>query len=185
MAQRISTSEYNNQKTEYTKKALADLNKQLGTLKRNIHTIVEDEQDSDEEEDDIEQEIIDKYKKKKYKREISHSQNKKYIQMEELLKKEETKSHYLILDLSNTKTELEAEKEKNNTLENLYTEWSTTIRIKLMVYLFVVNLIFGVLWICMPLKEKILLAVPFSGSIIHSLDFYTFFRKIKNYLKTK
>lgn len=168
MAQRISQSEYNNQKTEYTKKSLAELNKQLNALKRNIHTIVDD--DSEEEEEMTFDNI--RKKKKTYEKEAH---------LEELLRKEETKSHYLILDLSNAKNELEVEKEKNKTLESLCSEWTQSIRLKLMLYLLVVNAIFIVFWYSVPFKERIFLSIPCSASLATSVTFYNYFQKIKNY----
>ncbi len=182
MAQRISNLEYNNQTTEYTKQALAELNRQLGSFKRNSY---KDDEDSDEDDNEIYSFSNGAYDSAHHRKKLKKTESNRNARLEELLKKEETKSYRLILDLSNAKTDLETEREKNRNLENTCAEWSSTIRLRLMAYLFIVNFIFGVMWFISPMTEKILFAAPFSASLLQSFDFYNFFRKIKNNLKTK
>lgn len=77
MAQRISKAEYDNQTTEYTKKALALLNQQMNLFKRDDRPIQLDEFEEDE----------DGYKIKRPRMSNDNVLEKKIFHLEELLKK--------------------------------------------------------------------------------------------------
>lgn len=183
MAERISTSQYKEQADEYTKKALAELNSHLNGLFQRKREKDVDAGDSDE--DNL---MVTRSKKKKLDCDEDRSLRKYERKMRELqdnLQKEETKSHYLILDLSNCKCELESVRES---LKQSEEKLRSLVRIKclLMVYLFIINIFFCTIWYALPFQQKLFFTPMTSFSFYCSYFFKThFYSFAKKNLKTK
>lgn len=196
MAQQISKEEYERQSSEYTKKALAELNEQLKNFRRKeVEENAEEYlNESSEEESDyspkknrkrivIETDILEKSKAKKTKRhDIDHSivfqLEQRIRDLETELKSEESKNHYRTLDLSNAECKLEVVKEKLKKTENDYSQ-ILNIRLKLILYLVFVNVFIMSVWYSVPIVDKIVLTPIASFSLYVSWAFKNFFYKFK------
>lgn len=196
MAQQISKEEYERQSSEYTKKALAELNEQLKNFRRKeVEENAEEYLNESSEEDSdyspkknrkrivIETDILEKSKAKKTKRhDIDHSivfqLEQRIRDLETELKSEESKNHYRTLDLSNAECKLEVVKEKLKKTENDYSQ-ILNIRLKLILYLVFVNVFIMSVWYSVPIVDKIVLTPIASFSLYVSWAFKNFFYKFK------
>ena len=199
MAQRISKEEYEKQSSDYTKKALAELNEQLKNFNRKEflsageEAIEESDEDNQSDEEYTPQNnkkriIIEtnlKTNKKRTKNsepelnfQLISLQEKRLKEIQERLKAEESKSHYLTLDLSNAKCDLEVIKEKLETTSKTYSS-IIKVRIFLMLYLFLLNaFIFGI-WLSLSFTDKLVFTPFASLSIYTGVFFKRFFYKFK------
>jgi hypothetical protein len=188
MAQKISKEEYEKQTTDYTKKALAELNEQLKNFSRKHSedfdsTSVQEEDDNFSDEDYVPSNskkriIIETNTTEKNKKRTKNSSGEdlaakiitnnenKLKDLKIRLKSEESKSHYLKLDLSNTKCELEVAKEKAEVSKKNFAE-IIKVRLILMLYILLLNVFIFWVWLALPTVDKIIFT-PFS-----SLSFYT------------
>jgi len=199
MAQRISKEEYEKQSSDYTKKALADLNDQLKNFRRKENTdeeVFEKYSDDENLSDDeytphknkrriiIETNMKSNKKRTKNNTEtefnfhLLSSQEKRIKDIQERLKAEEQKTHFLTLDLSNAKCDLENTKEK---LETTGKNYSNIIKIRffLMLYLIVLNIFISAIWVSLPLADKFIFTPFASASLYTGLLFKRFFYKFK------
>lgn len=199
MAQRISKEEYEKQSSDYTKKALTELNEQLKNFSRRDF-VSASEENREESEEDVQSDedympqnnkkriIIETNLKSNKKRtknsepefnfHLLSAQEKRIKEVQERLKTEESKTHYLTLDLSNAKCDLELTKEKLETANKNYAS-IIKARIFLMLYLFILNtFIFGI-WVSLPLADKLLFTPFASISIYTGVCFKRFFYKFK------
>ena len=191
MAQRISKEEFERQSSEFTKKSLAELNEQLKNFQpKKVYNEEVDEEDIFESGDDLSDydylphknkrriiiETNIKNNKKRTKKSDSDailtSQERKLKDVKAQLKAEENKSHFLTLDLSNARCDLETAMEK---LETTTKNFSSVIRVRflLMLYLLFLNVFILAIWVSLPLYDK-LIFTPFT-----TVSFYTglFFKR--------
>ena len=167
MAQRISMAEYNKQSKDYTKEALDNLNDKIKDFFSNKKRQSEEEEvsGSDTESEEVEA-ICIKPKKKttskkiKFDGESVKQYERKIRKLEEDLEKEESKSHYLILDLSNAKCEAEKLKEKLKQVEENHANLFTP-KFLLVAYLVLINIFFCGIWYSLPTLYEKLLFSPF------------------------
>lgn len=196
MAQQISKEEYERQSSEYTKKALAELNEQLKNFRRKeVEENAEEYLNESSSEDSdysprknrkrivIETDILEKSKAKKTKRhDIDHpivfQLEQRIRDLETELKSEESKNHYRTLDLSNAECKLEVVKEKLKKTENDYSQ-ILNIRLKLILYLVFVNVFIMSVWYSVPIVDKIVMTPIASFSLYVSWAFKNFFYKFK------
>lgn len=122
MAQKIGLAEYEKQRSEYTKKALEELNEQMKTYSHGGGNIASEELD-----DSGEEEFMTRFSHKRLHPDKKSCRGNEYDTILELskkvstleneLEKEEVATHYLKLDLSNVSCELEKSKDDINFLK--------------------------------------------------------------------
>jgi hypothetical protein len=190
MAQRISKEEFEKQSAEFTKKSLAELNEQLKNFhpKKVFHDEEKDAEedffDSDESEYSphknkrriiIETNVKNK-KKRANKNDIDTnchlitSQERKLKDVKAQLKSEENKSHFLTLDLSNARCDLETTKAKLDTTTKNFSN-ILRVRLFLMLYLLFLNVFILAIWVSLPLYDK-LIFTPFTTASFYSALFF-------------